>query len=84
MNNLKEVQEYMPDIIETKRNIKYRKSLDNIMFIRANTKLLSTKCKNCGKEVYKNNARQIVFFCGKSCRKEHKHRYGFKVINENI
>lgn len=51
---------------------KYKKLPADIMFIRANTDLVSTKCKNCGKEVYKNNARQIVFFCGGDCRKEHK------------
>lgn len=61
--------------------IKYKKSPSDIMFIRANTDLVSTKCKNCGKEVFKNNARQIVFFCGPKCRKEHKHRHGFRIIS---
>jgi hypothetical protein len=64
------------------KQIKYKKSPEDIMFIRANPDLVSTKCKNCGKEVYKNNGHQIVFFCGKPCRKEHKHRYGFRIIEE--
>ena len=53
-------------------------------YIRANTELVDTNCKNCGKKVYKNNARQIVFFCGPVCRREHKHRYGFRIIETTL
>lgn len=41
-------------------------------YIRGNMEIAHTKCKNCGKKVHKNNSKQIVFFCGKECRKEYK------------
>lgn len=43
-------------------------------YIRGNVDLVSTNCKNCHKEIIKNNGMQIVFFCSPSCRRNFKER----------
>ncbi len=39
-------------------------------YIRGDVNVLKTKCRRCGKDIYKNNPLHIVFFCSKKCRKE--------------
>lgn len=39
---------------------------------RANPELKQTHCRKCGKDIVKNNMNQIVYFCSKRCRKEHR------------
>ena len=51
---------------------KYRKPLDQIMFYRGNVDEPRSQCLHCNKVFNKQNARQIVYFCSKVCRKDFK------------
>lgn len=46
--------------------------MSDLQYIRANKELISTICKNCHKEILKNNGQQIVYFCCSKCRKKYK------------
>ena len=37
---------------------------------RARIDVADVRCANCGKQVFKQNEKQIVFFCSKKCRRE--------------
>jgi len=76
---LKDMTKVAQEIMSGKKNIKYRKSPENIMYIRGNTEEPRVLCENCRKLFYKNNARQIVYFCSKKCKKEYEPSE-FKVI----
>lgn len=41
-------------------------------YIRGNLDEPRSQCPNCGKVFNKNNGRQIVYFCSKSCRKSYR------------
>lgn len=48
----------------------YIKPDPNQKVFRARPDVADIKCANCGGQVFKQDEKQIVFFCSKKCRKE--------------
>ena len=67
----------------------FLKADPNQKVFRARPDVATVDCANCGKKVFKQDEKHIVFFCSKSCRKElrsgkkSKEKSKFRVVEAN-